>query len=48
MGQYKAELFAKVAKKVEKHNNMNERMFRLEGRMNEAKHDIRDLNGRIA
>ena len=31
--------------KVNKHNNLIERTFRLEGRMNEAEHDIRDLKG---
>ena len=35
-----------LVKKVEKHNNMIERTFRLEGRMDEAEHDIRDLKGR--
>ena len=29
--------------KVEKHNNLIERTFKLEGRMDEAEHDIRDL-----
>ena len=29
--------------KVNKHNNLIERTFILEGRMNEAEHDIRDL-----
>lgn len=47
MEEYKAELFAKLAKRVEKHNNMIERMFQLEGRMNEAEHDIRDLKWRV-
>ncbi len=37
-----------LAKKVEKHNNMIERVFTLEGRMNEAEHDIRDLKGRAS
>ena len=32
-----------LTKKVEKHNNMIERVYQLEGRMNEAEHDIRDL-----
>lgn len=31
--------------KVNKHNNVIERTFKLEGRMNEAEHDIRDLKG---
>ena len=34
--------------KVNKHNEMVERTFRLEGRMDEVEHDIRDLKGRIA
>lgn len=34
--------------KVAKHNNMVERTYQLEGRMNEAEHDIRDLKGRVA
>ena len=29
--------------KVNKHNNIIERTYRLEGRMAEAEHDIRDL-----
>ena len=33
--------------KVNKHNNLIERTFRLEGRMDEAEHDIRDMKGRI-
>ena len=32
-----------LSKKVEKHNNMIERVYALEGRMTEAEHDIRDL-----
>lgn len=32
--------------KVNKHNNMVERTYRLEGRMDEAEHDIRDLKAR--
>lgn len=32
--------------KVEKHNNMVERVYKLEGRMTEAEHDIRDLKTR--
>lgn len=32
--------------KVNKHNNMVERTYALEGRMNEAEHDIRDLKAR--
>lgn len=33
--------------KVSKHNNMVERTYQLEGRMNEAEHDIRDLKERV-
>ena len=29
--------------KVNRHNNLIERTFKLEGRMDEAEHDIRDL-----
>ena len=32
--------------KVNKHNNLIERTFILEGRMTEAEHDIRDLKTR--
>ena len=32
-----------LEKKVDKHNSVVERTFKLEGRMNEAEHDIRDL-----
>lgn len=35
-----------LEKKVEKHNNVVERTYKLEGRMNEAEHDIRDLKSR--
>lgn len=34
-----------LEKKVDKHNNIIERTFKLEGRMNEVEHDIRDLKG---
>ena len=34
--------------KVDKHNNLVERMYKVEGRVEEAEHDIRDLKGRIA
>lgn len=34
-----------LEKKVDKHNQVVERTFTLEGRMNEAEHDIRDLKG---
>lgn len=35
-----------LEEKVNKHNNMVERTYKLEGRMNEAEHDIRDLKAR--
>ena len=35
----------KLEEKVDKHNNLIERTFILEGRMNEVEHDIRDLKG---
>lgn len=35
----------KLEEKVDKHNQVIERTFRLEGRMDEAEHDIRDLKG---
>lgn len=35
-----------LEEKVNKHNNMVERTYALEGRMTEAEHDIRDLKGR--
>lgn len=36
-----------LEKKVDKHNQIVERTFALEGRMNEAEHDIRDLKGAV-
>ena len=35
-----------LEEKVNKHNNMIERTYKLEGRMDEAEHDIRDLKAR--
>ena len=35
-----------LEEKVNKHNNLVERTYRLEGRMDEAEHDIRDLKKR--
>jgi len=32
-----------LEKTVEKHNKVVERMFRIEGRMDEAEHEIKDL-----
>ena len=34
-----------LEKKVDQHNKVVERTFQLEGRMNEAEHDIKDLKG---
>jgi hypothetical protein len=34
---------SQLEEKVNKHNNLVERTFKLEGRMNEAEHDIEDL-----
>ncbi len=34
---------AQLEEKVARHNNLVERTYRLEGRMNEAEHDIRDM-----
>lgn len=34
---------AQLEEKVNRHNNLIERTFRLEGRMDEAEHEIRDL-----
>ena len=36
-----------LEEKVSRHNNLIERTFRLEGRMNEAEHDIRDLKSLV-
>lgn len=35
-----------LEKKQDKHNNLIERTFKLEGRMTEAEHDIRDLKSK--
>ena len=37
---------SQLEEKVNKHNNLIERTFKLEGRMDEAEHDIRDLKNR--
>lgn len=34
-----------LTRKVEKHNNLIERTYRLEGEMIEVQHDIRDMKG---
>lgn len=36
---------SQLEQKVDKHNHVVERMYNVEGRMNEAEHDIRDLKG---
>ncbi len=36
-----------LEKKVEKHNSVVERTFRLEGEMLEVQHDIRDMKKKI-
>ena len=36
----------KLEEKVDRHNQVIERTYKLEGRMSEAEHDIRDLKGR--
>ena len=35
-----------LEKKVAAHNSVIERTYKLEGRMTEAEHDIRDMKGR--
>lgn len=37
-----------LEKKVEKHNSIVERTYRLEGEMVEAQHDIKDIKGRLS
>lgn len=34
---------SQLEEKVNKHNNLIERTYKLEGRMDEAEHDIKDL-----
>ena len=36
-----------LEKKVEKHNTLVERTYKLEGEMLEAQHDIKDIKGRL-
>ena len=36
-----------LEKKVDKHNQVVERTYRLEGQMTEVQHDIRDMKGKI-
>ena len=45
MVQYRLE---QLEKKVDQHNKVVERTFQLEGRMNEAEHDLRDLKARVS
>ena len=40
--QYRIE---QLEKRVSAHNNLVERTYRLEGRVNEVEHDIHDLKG---
>lgn len=37
---------SELTKKVEKHNNLIERMYVAEGRITELEHDVRDLKAR--
>lgn len=37
-----------LEKKQDVHNSMIERTYKLEGRMTEAEHDIRDMKARLA
>ena len=37
-----------LEKKVDLHNQVIERTYRLEGRMTEVEHDVRDMKGRSA
>ena len=36
-----------LQKKVDKHNNMVERTYKLEGQMAEVQHDIRDIKAKL-
>lgn len=36
-----------LEKKQDRHNEVIERTFKLEGRMTEVEHDIRDIKGRL-
>ena len=38
---------SQLEEKVSKHNHLIERTYRLEGRMDEAEHDIRDIKQRV-
>ena len=39
---------AQLEKRVAQHNNLIERTYRLEGRMDEAEHGLQEIRGRIA
>lgn len=45
MIQYRLE---QLEKKVDQHNKVVERTFKLEGRMDEAEHDLRDMKARAS
>lgn len=36
-----------LEKKVEKHNNVVERMYKAEGRIEELQHDVKDIKNKI-
>ena len=38
---------SQLEKKVDKHNSVVERTYKLEGRITEIEHDIRDLKGSV-
>ena len=38
---------SQLEKKVDKHNSLVERTYKLEGRITEIEHDIRDLKGSV-
>lgn len=37
-----------LEKKVNKHNNLIERMYKVEGKIDELQHDVSELKGKIA
>ena len=37
-----------LEKKVNKHNNLIERMYKAEGDITELQHDVKDMKGKIA
>lgn len=37
-----------LEKKVNKHNNLIERMYKAEGKIDELQHDVSELKGKIA